>query len=174
LRRDIVSRYLVGAMVGGVLGLQVVVTLPEQVLWLSLGLFLLIKTWVPLTVRVPEVRFKYVLLGTVSTFLSLFVGITGPLVHPVILREGLGKHSFIGTEATCAGITHLIKVAVFTFSGVVIFSQWQLIVPMVVAAIAGSYVGKKILGTIKQEHFVTLIKVVLTALALRMLSKVLM
>lgn len=171
LRGDIVISYLVGAVVGGLLGLRLVVRLPEDILWLSLGGFLLFMTWVPLPKKFPKVPFKYPLLGVVSTFLSLFVGITGPLLHPVILREGLDRHAFIGTEATCAGITHLVKVMVFSVIGVGILHHWPLIVPMVLASILGSFAGKLILGSIRQNIFVWLVRFMITILALRMLVK---
>lgn len=171
LRRDIIWRYLLGAVLGGGLGFKVVIALPENVLWVTLGVFLLLVTWVRVPQTIPNFPFKYALLGGVSTILSLFVGITGPLVHPVILREGLAKHSFIGTEATCVAITHLIKIAVFTFSGVVLLKYWPLILAMSLGAVAGSYAGKLILNRMRQDVFVWVVRGMVTILAIRMLFK---
>jgi uncharacterized membrane protein YfcA len=171
LRTDIAWRYFVGSVIGAIVGYNIVLVLPEKYLWLSIGSFLLILTWMRFPKKIPRVPFKYPALGGFSTFLSLFIGITGPLVHPVILREGLDKKAFIATEAVCAGTTHLMKVLVFVASGVALMSYWKLLLPMAVASVIGSYLGKLVLGRIRQDVFVWIVKSLVTLLALRMIIK---
>lgn len=171
IRFDLVGRYLLGSVFGAGIGSFLVIRVPENYFWLTIGAYLLLLTWVPLPKKLPNIPFKYGILGAVSTFLSLFIGITGPLVHPIILRECLDKHSFIGTEAACAGITHTAKIFVFSISSLVLLNYWKVLLPMGLASIAGSFLGKRILTRLPQKYFVQLVKITVTILALRMLAQ---
>ena len=171
LRKDIVYQYMLGASIGAIIGSRVVLAIPERFLWLALGTFLLVVTWLPLKKILSAIRWKYSVIGGVSTFLALFVGITGPLLHPIIMREELNKHEFIGTEAACAGFTHFLKIIVFSVLGFSLLSHWKLVAPMIGASVIGSYIGKQILDKIPQKIFYWVIHGLITILAARMLLK---
>jgi len=79
--------FTLGAIVGGAIGINVVVTMSKPVLQLTLGLFVLYSALIPQNFRLPFDRAGQILSGIVTTFATLFVGATGPLVGALLPRE---------------------------------------------------------------------------------------
>ncbi|MCX6118238.1 MAG: sulfite exporter TauE/SafE family protein [Proteobacteria bacterium] len=165
----IIAEYVCGAIIGASIGLNVVVVLSERILWSSLGSFLIVTTWLPRIFHSSKIPLRFLGVGAISTFLGLFVGITGPLIHPVLLRENLGKDAFIGTEAACAGITHIAKLFVFAYVGFAWRDHLALMSLMIVGAVLGSFMGKLILARVSDGNFKLIIKCAVTALAMQMI-----
>jgi uncharacterized membrane protein YfcA len=119
---------------------------------------------------IKKLRGPYWVLGGLSTFLSLFVGVSGPLVHPILVKEkSLDKHSFIATEAFCAGFTHIAKLAVYLYWGFSIYGYKIVLVTMILATILGSFIGSKILYRVSDRGFRFSIKLIVTLLGFKMI-----
>lgn len=171
IKWNIVVTYLCGGSLGAAFGSMWVLNIPEQYFWFSIAGFLIYSVWVPKFKLMPKIPYKYPVLGAVSTFLALFIGISGPLVHGVMLREKFEKYRFISTEAALASTTHFLKVFVFVSSGVQLLPHSKLIGGMAVSSILGSYLGKILLAKLPQQYFMWGIKILVTVLALNMLRK---
>lgn len=165
--------FLVGALLGALVGTQIVIQFPADLMPFTIGAFILITTWISSSklhniVNLSE-KTRYILLGIVQTFLSLFVGSVGPLASPFLLKSNLSKDQFVVTNASLAATFHTLKALVFAVAG---FSAGKFaieIVCMIVAVIFGAYVGTKLRGTISETIFHRVLKVLLMALALRMI-----
>jgi uncharacterized membrane protein YfcA len=107
-------------------------------------------------------------LGWVQAFLGLFVGATGPLGPPVLLREGVRKDRLVATEAVFMSCVHLLKVMTFGFLGFVFRPYLVLLAAMIAAVTLGSWVGTRLRPRLPEPVFRVLIKVILTILAVRM------
>ena len=60
---------------------------------------------------------KFVVLGAFQTALSLFVGVSGPLNMPFLLRENLGRDRTVITHGTQMTVMHTLKVILFGVLG---------------------------------------------------------
>ncbi len=169
----LLGAYAVGAVLGAALGSRVVVTVPETALPMLLGVFVLIVTWAPkrwFAVRWPG---KFTTVGAVQTFISLFVGAAGPLVTPVLLREGLTRDRIVVTHGAMMTLLHLLKIVTFGFLGFSMTPYLPLLAGMVVSATLGSWVGTRLRSRVPEARFKTILKIALTLLALRLISGVL-
>ncbi len=166
--------FLGGSILGAVIGSQFVTIVPPDFLAVFLGLFILFITWCPKVGKDIHIPGKYVWLGAVQTFLSLFVGIVGPLMSPFLLREGLSKDRVVVTQAILATTSHLLKVMTFGFLGFAFQPYIFMILGMVVAVTLGSYAGTYLREKVSEVWFRRLFKIVITLLACRMILKVVM
>lgn len=161
--------FAVGTVIGAIAASFVVVQLPLIVLQLAIGLFLLLIVW-GIKPKSREVSAKgSVVAGTITTFLSMFVGASGPMVASVVYRNAYSKFSHTATFACCLTFQHSLKAVVFTFVG---FSFWQwlpLVVAMILSGALGTWLGLKLLHRIPIEKFRIVFKVILSILAIRLL-----
>src|SRR5690606_30057359 len=85
-RMDIATPFILGSVVGAIGGAFLVVQLPDAVLKLVLGGFILVLTWA----RIPGIerlsRFGLAAASVVLAFGSMLVGATGPLVSVLFAR----------------------------------------------------------------------------------------
>ncbi|MEZ5741322.1 MAG: sulfite exporter TauE/SafE family protein, partial [Burkholderiaceae bacterium] len=161
--------FAMGSIIGVVLAGLVFVNLPPKVLLIALSLFILWSLWAP--------RFKasslpvpgYAGVGLVATFLTMFLGATGPLVAAFWDPARLGRHGVVATHGAAMSVQHLLKVAAFGYLGFA-FGQWlPLIGAMIVTGYLGTLVGKRVLGWLPEAQFARIFKWTLTLLALRLL-----
>lgn len=161
--------FAAGALIGAAAGSRVLVELPERWLPLLLGGFILLVTWTPVgRLRLPG---RFFTVGMVQTFVSLFVGAAGPLVSPLLLREGFEHHRVVATHGAVMSLLHALKTLTFVALGFS-FAPWvPLIAAMIVAATAGSWTGHHLRHRLPQEKLRAGFKLLLTALAIRLLLR---
>ncbi|MFC3052071.1 sulfite exporter TauE/SafE family protein [Kordiimonas pumila] len=163
--------FLIGSLIGGFLGGQVVVTLPVAYIQLILGCFILYSTWVPKRIGAgskPNEKSLF-LCGLFSTLLTMFVGATGPFVSVVIKRMELGKLRQVGTMSACLVVQHLIKVFVFGLLGFAFAPYVGFILILVGIGFIGTLVGRQLLERVSEALFIKILNAVLTVLACRLL-----
>ncbi|MEO1083847.1 MAG: sulfite exporter TauE/SafE family protein, partial [Acidobacteriota bacterium] len=154
--------FAAGAVLGAVAGSRVLVELPERWLTLLLGLFILLVTWTPLgRLRLPG---RFFTVGAVQTFVSLFVGAAGPLVSPLLVREGYDHHRVVATHGAVMTLLHSMKTLIFVALGFAFVSWAPLIGAMVVAVTAGSWAGNRVRLRLPQAPLRTAFKILLTVL----------
>jgi len=161
--------FTIGVVIGGICGLPVLQSFPATVLPIPLGLFILLLTWLPQGPTALKLPGKFFTLGLVNGFITLFVGATGPLNMPVLLRHGLSSSQAVATMAALMTIVHLVKIAIFGLIGFAFASYLPLIAGMVVAVTAGSWFGTRIRQRMPVDFLRWSIKLLLTLLALRMI-----
>lgn len=166
---SMVKSFTVGALFGAFAASFVVIQLPLYLIQLCVALFILFLVWGPKPQRHQVSEKGQITYGAATTFLSMFVGATGPLVASVVHRQSYDKHSITATFATCMSFQHLLKMLVFSLVG---FAFWQwlpLIVLMILGGMFGTWLGLKMLNKIPAGHFKLIFKTVITLLALRLL-----
>ena len=88
--RELLIPFVVGTAIGAPLGALVVTELPTDLLRLILGLFVLWSVWAP-KLRVSRVPARaFVLIGGVTSFITMFLGATGPFIAAFVNPERLG------------------------------------------------------------------------------------
>lgn len=164
-------RFLLGASIGVALGAALFTSLPEKVLLLVLGLFMLVMVWVPKP-RIPGIeRTGIVLGGAISSVLTMFVGATGPFIQAMLLPLGLDRKQQIATHAVMMTAQHALKVIAFGFIGVALIAWLPLIAAMLVSGFAGTVAGTKLLERLPERLFQVVLKVLLTLVALDLLRR---
>lgn len=106
--------------------------------------------------------------GVMGGGVGMVVGASGLLVAPFFLRPGWDKQKTIATLAVGQTLAHLMKVVAFASYGFSVIGYWQWLVPMVLAAIAGTWIGKRLHGRLTEEQFQLTFRVILGLLAAKL------
>ena len=167
----LVARFAAGSLVGVVLGALFVVAVPERLLLALLGLFILAMAWVPKP-RIPGLASTGLIVGGgLSTFITMFVGATGPFVQALLLPLKLEKRQLIATHAACTTLQHLLKVLAFGLLGFS-FADWlPLVAAMILSGFVGTVAGTRLLEKLPERWFQITIKIALTVVGLDLLRR---
>ncbi|MDX9873613.1 MAG: sulfite exporter TauE/SafE family protein [Spongiibacteraceae bacterium] len=161
--------FMPGLLVGALVGSAVLVQLPPAVFQLVIALFVLYLCWGPALPERSLGRGGILILSTVTTFLTLFVGATGPLLTAFLKRLYEQRFVTVATIAAATLLQHLVKVVVFGLAGFE-FSQWlPLIGVMIAAGAVGTRLGLALLDRTSDSAFQRYLNLLLTLLALRLL-----
>ena len=165
----ILGFFAIGSILGVILAGQVFINLSLEVLRAVLGLFVLYAVWTP-KLRPSNIGLKgYTLVGIGTTFITMFVGATGPLVSSFLSPEKLGRERMVATLASCMTIQHGLKGIAFGVLGFY-FQPWiPVIVVMIASGFLGTLLGRRILKGLPERLFSRLFRIVLTLLAGRLL-----
>jgi len=170
----IALRYALPLVPLGFAGLAFAERLPPRTLEAAIGVFVILATWRPawlLLGRRPEETHptrRFLWLGVLVGFLNPIVGATGPLLAPFFLKLGLARQAVVGTMAACQSLGHLTKIAVFGAAGFAFREHLALLVLLSAAAVAGTWLGTRLLDRLDDRRFEIVYKTVLTAIAIRL------
>lgn len=167
IRFGIATPFLIGSLAGAAVGAMLVLQLPDALLKLALGVFIIAITWT----RIPGVenlRGAGLALGSgVIALANMFFGATGPLLSAFfaqIIPDD--RKALIATHAAGMTVQHLLKVIAFTIAGFA-FARWvPLVAVMIAAGYLGTISGSRLLDSMPEERFRFWFRIVVTLLAL--------
>lgn len=110
-------------------------------------------------------RPAFVLAGLLNGSIGMFVGATGLVVGRLFLRPEWRRETTIGTLALTQVLGHGLRVLAYGFVGFSVLAQWQRLLPLCLAVIAGTVLGKRLNGRISEAAFVRLFKLILLLLS---------
>ena len=162
----VILPFLVGAVAGVALGGAFVVQMDPGLLQIGVGLFVL---W-SISFRPPAIMARSaVLAGTVSSFLTMFFGGTGPFVAAYVKTLDFDRMRHVATLAALMSLQHLLKSLVFGFLGFA-FAQWVGLVALLIACgFLGTLVGRMILIAIDEKRFRIILNILLAVIAARLI-----
>ncbi|GGO77946.1 hypothetical protein GCM10011348_08660 [Marinobacterium nitratireducens] len=164
-----VRPFAAGAVLGALAAMLVLIQLPLTVIQLSVAVFILYLLWGPGFGK-GELRFGGLLVtGALTTLLSMFVGATGPLVAAWVHRLNVDRFPAVATFAACMSVQHLLKLAVFGTLGFMFMEWLPLILAMIAAGAAGTWVGLRVLDRMPPSWFRPMFRMIVTLLALRLI-----
>ncbi len=169
IMRPVLLPFILGGILGGILGANIFISLPVAVLQGLLGLSVLIFLWMPSVNQIGGQRNRFAIVGFFATFLGVFVSATGTLVAPFVASEAPDRRNHVASFSTLMAIVHVLKLVAFGFLGFALAAYLPLMLCMVAAAIAASYVGSKALNHMKERNFRVIFKTICTLLALRLI-----
>ncbi len=166
---SVIAWFAPGVIVGAAFGSLLLVELPLALVQLCIAAFILLLCWGPAIPTVATGPIGTLLASTLTTFASLFVGATGPLVAAFIKQQQKGKR--LGTVATFAAamsLQHAPKALVYGAAGFV-FRDWLgLMMLMIMSGAVGTWAGLRLLRRVSDQRFALIFNILLTLLALRL------
>lgn len=164
-----IAAFAPGVLVGAGLGAWLLVDLPAHLWQLTIALFVLYLCWGPSLPKGAFGPFGVFLASAATSFVSLFVGATGPLVAAFIKQMHTERFTTVATFATAMCLQHAPKALVFGVAGFV-FHEWLVfILGMIACGFAGTWIGLHMLRTMSNQLFSQAFNILLTVLALRLL-----
>ncbi len=172
VRMDVAAPFIAGSVVGAIGGFFLVVQLPDALLKLVLGGFILILTWG----KIPGVeRLSRLGLGLASIVLAvatMLVGATGPLVSAIFANFFQNdRRALVATHAIAMTTQHLLKIIVFGVAGFAFHAWLPLIAAMVLTGYLGTIYGTTLLERLPEEAFRKWFRIGLTILALDLVRR---
>ncbi|MBW7471940.1 sulfite exporter TauE/SafE family protein [Marinobacter sp. M216] len=166
---QVIAAFAPGVVVGAGLGAWLLVDLPAPVWQLTIGVFVLYLCWGPPLPRASFGKPGIFLASGLTSFVSLFVGATGPLVAAFIKQIHVDRFATVATFATAMTLQHAPKALVFSVAGFV-FPEWlAFILAMIACGFAGTWLGLHLLRSLSNRWFHRTFNLILTLLALRLL-----
>jgi uncharacterized membrane protein YfcA len=161
--------FLPGVILGATLGGLFLIQLPDQILRISIALFVLYICWGP---PLPKQAFnnKGIFITAISSsFLTLFVGAHGPLVAAVFKQKFQDRFRTVATMSTALSLQHTAKAIVFGLAGFALLEWLPFILAMILFGTLGTWIGLRFLKRINNHYFDRVFKIFLTLIALRLL-----
>ncbi|MHB0776494.1 sulfite exporter TauE/SafE family protein [Halomonas sp. WWR20] len=169
-----IAAFIPGALLGAVFATWLLIRLPAAVLELTIAVFVLLMCWGPPLPARSVGRGGTAIVGLATTFISSFVGASGPLVAAFIKQAHAERMRHVATFSTAMTLQHLTKAFVFGAAGFAFHDWLGLVVLMVVAGVMGTWLGLHFLARLSDQRFDWLFKTILTLLALRLVWMALM
>jgi uncharacterized membrane protein YfcA len=163
--------YLVPAVLGVWIGAQVYTA--GALVWFrpAVGAFILL--WLATLRFEPRLgRLPLWIFAPLGLFVGMFaslLGATGPLIAPFFLRDDLDPEQVIGTKAAVQIVTHFAKIPAFVALGYDYAAELHILVPLIVAAIVGTVLGRRVLAGLSGEMFRRIFYVVLAVIGVCLL-----
>lgn len=172
MRMDIALPFMLGSMVGAVAGAFVVVQLPDALLKLVLGGFIIAITWVAIPGIAHLGKAGLMTASAGIAVLSMMVGATGPIVSPILAQFLAGERKqLVATHAAVMITQHGLKIIVFGVAGF-IFRDWLwLIAAMIVSGYLGTVYGSRLLDRLDEKTFRVWFRIGITLLSLDLLRQ---
>lgn len=181
LRHDISWKTVLWASIlllpASFVGVKVATTLPENAIRIILAIFVLILAWRPQWLKFQgsrsstpdEARGMLLGVGAMSGFLNTTVGASGPMTSPFFKAVTATHIAFVATAGATQVLAHVSKLIAFSAQGWSLGDHLLMIGIGIAGVLIGSRIGTRLLGRISETALDRIFKVVLTALAIRML-----
>jgi uncharacterized protein len=164
--KKIILQFGVPSILFSLLGALMIGVLPQPVLKLVLGVFL-ITTSVSFLIKpeltIPANISTFIAGGSVTGFITALVGTGGALRATLLQGFNIEKIKYIATAATIALATDATRIPVYISQGF-LTEQYFIYIPLLFGiAILGSFIGRRVVKRINQGLFR---KIVLVAIIL--------
>ena len=169
IQYEVIPKFLLGSLLGIGLFASILTFISLEYVPLFIGVYILLSLWSEKFNEKIKRYESYFLAGFFQTGLSIVVGATGPLTMTLLLKDYKDKDKVVATSAALMSLSHILKVFVFMYFGFVFFDYIGIIIAMVIGAIAGSWAGTKLRNIIDGKKFTIILKVLLTALAIKII-----
>jgi uncharacterized protein len=167
--KRIILQFGVPSVLLSLLGAFLIGVIPQPILKLILGIFL-ITTSTSFLIK-PGLKLHantgtFIAGGSVTGFITALVGTGGALRAALLQGLNIEKVKYIATAATVALVTDATRIPVYISQGF-LTEQFYLYLPILFGtALAGSFIGRSIVKGINQEFFrkIVLIAIILVSI----------
>lgn len=159
--------FMFGSMIGAFAFVPLVVYVNPVAGAMAVGCFILLVTWFPKWLNAS--RMLPVFSGGLSSGLGVLFGATGPLAMSAHPKANWTKEQIVGNHGAAMAFQHGIKVIAYVVAGVNLYTYLPHIAVLFFGAWLGTFIGTRLLAKLTDDRFKTVLKWVLTALALRLI-----
>lgn len=169
----VAGAFLTGGMLGIILGYETLVRWQPSEDWLRLLLGIFILSTIVTSPWRPNRSFPLsdAIIGAFTSFLTMFVGATGPLVAAWVARRQPDHARVVGTYSACMTFQHGAKILLFSLLGFSFVQFGFLLAIMICATALGSWCGRFLLFGLPAELLKSIFKLVVIALGVYILAK---
>ena len=160
--------FLVGSLVAVAIASRLYFALPEKMIAIAIAIVMIVAIWLPAISWRPKLRHPWVIVGFVHSFLSTLFAY-GALLHAVILHTKLSRRQIVGTMAVALTGMSVFKITGYALNGFDYRPYFLTIALAVLAAFAGTWVGKAIIDRISETTFRFVFRALVTLTAIRLL-----
>lgn len=152
------------------LGSLLFVYLNFDIVEASLGLVLLVLTWLPLP-RTLSNKISvnvFILLGAVAGFFGVLAGVVGPLLNPFFDKLEIKRERMVATKSLCMLVLHLVRLMSYGFTlslDPMAFSH-ELVILLLVSPF-GVWLARPVGKKLTDHQVDVIIKILLTLIGLR-------
>jgi uncharacterized membrane protein YfcA len=164
----LVPAFLVGTVLGAMVGANTVMALPTPVLQIVVALFILYAAWAPKFKGGAPSQPKFFAVGALGAFTTMFVGATGPLIAPFVGAATDDRHKVVATHGMLMTFQHGFKCIAFGIVGFAFAPYIALLAGMLAFGFLGTVCGRHVLLRMREDIFRIGFRIVLTALAIRL------
>lgn len=167
INKDLFINFGIPSIILALIGALLVSQLSQSIFKFILGIFLII--FVLLSLLTHKIKLKLnkrnaILGGSLSGFFAGLIGTGGALRSAFLTSFNLKKTTYIATISIISLTVDLTRVPIYLFNNFLPHNLYLTIPIMLIIAITGTYIGKKLVLKINQKLF-TLIILILIALA---------
>ena len=164
----IAGPFLAGSAIAVALASRLYFELPETVIGVAIATVMLVAIWLPAVRWRPRIRHPWAVVGFVHSFLSTLFAY-GALLHAVILHTGLARRQVVGTMAAALTGMSVFKIFGYSLGGFDYRPFAATIALAILAAFAGTWVGKQVIDRISEATFRFVFRTLVTVTAVRLL-----
>lgn len=106
--------------------------------------------------------------GALAGGLGSIFAASGTVIGPFFLRPDWSKQTTIATLAVCQAAAHMMKIVAFASFGFGVLQYWHWLLPMCVAVILGTWLGRNLHEKVSEQLFDRAFKAILALLALKL------
>lgn len=161
--------FLIGAVPVPFIVAPWVASADPDMLRLVMAVFIALGIW-PVWARYLRLHGRTGLLaaGLIAGVMGPLVGGVGVLVAPFFLRDHWHKKNIIATMAFGQMCAHAVKIVAFSVNGFNVFARLDLLLPMALAAVAGTLIGRRLGRGLSERVFRIVFRVILLALVAKL------
>jgi uncharacterized membrane protein YfcA len=119
--------------------------------------------------QIPKTNVTLIIGGVLSGVMAGLVGMGGPLRSMFLLSSGNKKYSYIATSSILAVLISTTRIIVYLYYDTLQDDYYIYILPLVVIAFIGTYIGLKLLSRLSNLVIKRTVLIVLVVLAIKLL-----
>jgi uncharacterized membrane protein YfcA len=167
--KKIILQFGVPSILFSLLGALLIGVLPQPILKLILGIFLITTSasfLIKPGLKIPANTGSFIAGGSATGFITALVGTGGALRATLLQGFNIEKVKYIATAVTIALATDVTRIPVYISQGFLTESYFLYIPILFGIALAGSFMGRRIVKRINQEFFrrIVLIAIILVSI----------
>lgn len=166
----IFNPFMMGGVLGVYLGAQAFITLPEDIITVSLGIVLLLLIWLPEIRWQLPVNRSFLFIGVLHSGLGTMFGVGG-ILQPIVFRTKLNRLEITGTLAACLLGLEFMKVVAYVGIGFDYRDYFAHIVGATIAGYLGTLLGKRVMHRVSEQSFRRVFRVLVSVVAIRLIIK---
>tara|TARA_B100000530_G_scaffold301029_1_gene222100 strand:- start:4595 stop:5149 length:555 start_codon:yes stop_codon:yes gene_type:complete len=174
MRKDIsytwIKPFILGTILGVTIGGQLAFNMPKHLLEGIIGIFVIYSLWGPKSINFTKpTNLISLFTGIITSFATMFVGGTGPLVAPFVKSTTNDRKVIVATQGAYMSIQHGLKILVFGILGFNFGPYIILIISIVLFGILGTWFGKYLLNLMPERLFIIGFNSIITVLAIKLI-----